>query len=126
MSFGLKLFGISSMLFIAHFAIRTFFIESELHFMVPVTYFILWLLTFLFHVFLSNKKEKSPKTFVNIYMGAIGVKMFVSLLVFFAIGFIFKEDLIEIAIAFIGSYLIFSGMETYQLIKELKSSTNNS
>jgi hypothetical protein len=74
----------------------------------------------LVHFMLLKAGEKDPKQFVPKFMGAMGLKMFMSLIYIFAYVVLNQEEVLYFAVTFLVLYFSFTALEIVSILKALK------
>lgn len=102
--------------FISQFAFPDIFTPAHY-----ITVVLMWLLT-IGIIYLTKKgfKKKSKTAFINMFMAATIVKLFILLIYILIYLFTFKEKKVEFLIFTLINYFIFTFFEVYSLVKRNK------
>lgn len=74
----------------------------------------------LVHYMLLKAGEKDPKQFVPKFMGAMGLKMFLSLIYIFAYVVLNENEVVYFAVTFLIMYFSYTALEIVSILKALK------
>lgn len=92
---------------------------------VPFSYWISLIfiaaLTYIVHRQLIAANEKRAQLFVTYFMGALTVKLFLSVILLVAIGLTAKEELAFTAVGYMIAYALFTAAEVKDLLPRMKN-----
>jgi 4-hydroxybenzoate polyprenyltransferase len=119
--FNTKALAIASLLMVV-----AFFVDQWTKYNVPIVVYILVLvysiMTILMYRHLSKVNRENPKRFINSFMGAIGIKLFTSLI--FLVVYLFfseKEDRIPVTLFLFVIYMLNTVILIRQITKEIRA-----
>ena len=78
-------------------------------------------ITLLVHIMLLRAGEKDAKKFVPVFMGMVGLKMFISLGMLMAYLALVEESVKSFAVAFLVQYIAYTVLEVTSVLKALKN-----
>ena len=83
------------------------------------------LIVLLIQIYINNSLKKRPQVFIWTFLGALGLKMFLSLLVLVIVMYAGVSEPKIWAVNFVSLYFAFSTFSALQIMKAQKTSTVN-
>ncbi len=85
-----------------------------------IFYGYLFVITLLIHKLLSSQINKRPQAFVTYFMGAMSVKLFLSLIIMLFVLWFNREIKIQLAVVFMILYLAYTFLSVMTILPKLK------
>lgn len=125
LSFSTKSLLVCALLLVVAFALSV----SQLV-LIPLTLYIVimayTIMSILLYKNLSKSNRENPKRFVSSFMGAIGIKLFTSLIFLVLYLFLVKDDTrIPVTIGLFIIYMIFTVLLIRQIMREIRENEKN-
>jgi hypothetical protein len=88
----------------------------------PLLYIYFFITTIIYHYIIVGANKKSSSNFVNAFMAATTIKLFVSLLVLLIYIFTSNYGVVPFVVTFATGYLVYTSFEITVLMKHIKRS----
>ena len=119
--FLIKLLILTALLVTAEWLIFHYGLKTEMTLAYWLSFGWFFAITLLVHIMLLRAGEKDAKKFVPVFMGMVGLKMFVSLGMLMAYLAIVEENVKSFAVAFLVQYIAYTVLEVTSVLKALKN-----
>lgn len=96
-------------------------LESQVPFSYWLSLAFIAALTFIVHKQLIAANEKRAQLFVTYFMGALTVKLFLSVILLITVGLIARDELAFTAVGYLIAYLLFTVAEIRDLLPRMKN-----
>lgn len=98
-----------------------YFLDSPVPFSYWLSLSFIAVLTYIVHKQLIAANEKRAQLFVAYFMGALTVKLFLSVILLIAIGLVVREELAFTAVGYMIAYVLFTIAEIKDLLPRMKN-----
>lgn len=85
-----------------------------------IFYVYLYGITLLIHYILNSKIHKKPQAFVTYFMGAMSVKLFLSLIIMLIVLWFNRDIKVQLAVVFMVLYLFYTLLSVLSIIPKLR------
>lgn len=103
------------------FVSANYFLDTGVPFSYWLSLSFIAVLTYIVHKQLIAANEKRAQLFVAYFMGALTVKLFLSVILLIVIGLVVREELAFTAVGYMIAYVLFTTAEIKDLLPRMKN-----
>ncbi|MFN2422486.1 MAG: hypothetical protein ABR572_01805 [Cryomorphaceae bacterium] len=120
-SFLIKLLILTAANVLGAYVSANYFLDAQVPFSYWLSLAFIAVLTYIVHKQLIAANEKRAQLFVAYFMGALTVKLFLSVILLIVIGLVAREELAFAAVGYMIAYVLFTVAEIRDLLPRMKN-----